>query len=171
MTRRAVLLALALGVFGLSACTSAPIVQLAPIPVPAGLSLEQVEVSILAALAKSPVPYELSGGPNIGDEAMSALFGSFRFESVRFEEPDWFPESRQPGLIHAGHEVRQHYLQVRIDYTTSDVRLTITDSANLDQHGTTIHRNANDWVRVLESRIARSLSLMASHQARRAATQ
>src|SRR5262245_32849719 len=41
---------------GVSGCTTAPIPSFAPIPVPAGLSLQQVELAIVAGILNKPPP-------------------------------------------------------------------------------------------------------------------
>jgi hypothetical protein len=123
----------------------------------------QVEVSILAALANTPIPRELSTGADIADRAISAMF--LRYDSVRNRQ-DWFPESRTPGHIVAGFSHKTHYLQVKIDYDTSAIRLAIAKSRNLGQDADAdwIHKNAIVWVEQLDARLRRSLGYMATYQ-------
>jgi hypothetical protein len=117
-------------ILSLNGCRTARIPAFEPIPVPPGLTLSQVEVSILAALANTPIPRELSTGADIADRAMSAMF--LRYDSVRNRQ-DWFPESRKPGEIIAGLSHKTHYLQVKIEYDASAARLAIANSRNLSQ--------------------------------------
>jgi hypothetical protein len=120
-----------------------------------------VEVSILAALANSPIPPELGTGPDIADRAMSALF--IRYDSVRNRQ-EWFPESRKPGEIIAGMSYRAHYLQAKLTYDTAAIRLLISNSRNLSQDGEWIHKNAIMWVEQLDARLRRSLGYMSAYR-------
>jgi hypothetical protein len=69
-----------------SGCRTTTIPTFDPIPVPPGLTTNQVEVAILAALANTPVPRELSDGAAIADEAMTAFLG--RFDTKELSPPD-----------------------------------------------------------------------------------
>ncbi len=144
----------------LTGCRTTTIPAFEPIPVPPGLVANQVEVSILAALANTPIPPELSTGADIADRAMSALF--LRYQSVRNRQ-DWFPESRKPGEIVAGMSYKVHYLQVKIEYDTSAIRVGISNSRNLSQDGREIHKNAIQWVEQLDTRLRRSLGFMSAY--------
>ncbi len=145
-------------------CSTTPIPTFEPIPVPQGLSTEQVEVSILAALANTPVPKELSEGVDIADRALTAFFGPLRYQSVRSSRnQEWYPESRKPGQIVAGLNVRSHYLQVRLDFDKSTVQPSISSSRNLKQSETRIHERAVEWAHSLEDRIRRSLGFMSAY--------
>lgn len=162
MNHAALLLLLILAV--LPGCRTTAIPTFDPLPVPAGLTLDQVEVAILAALANTPVPRELSDGAAIADRAMAAFFGPLRYQSVQASHnQEWYPESRQPGTIVAGLNVRSHYLQVRLDLSVTSIRTSITGSRGLKQSETQIHTNALEWVHRLEDRIRRSLGIMSAY--------
>ena len=147
----------------ITGCRTTTIPTFELIPVPSGLKAAQVEVAILAALANTPVPKELSEGADIADRAMTGLFGPLRYKSVRNRQ-EWFPESRTPGEIVAGMNYRTHYLQVKIGFDTTDVRLGISNSRNLSQDGTRIHKNAIQWVEQLDARLRRSLGFMSAYR-------
>ncbi len=162
MNHAALLLFLILAV--LPGCRTTAIPTFDPLPVPAGLTLDQVEVAILAALANTPVPRELSDGAAIADRALATFFGPLRYQSVQASHnQEWYPESRQPGTIVAGLNVRSHYLQVRLDLSVSSIRTSITGSRGLKQSETQIHANAIEWVHRLEDRIRRSLGIMSAY--------
>lgn len=152
-------------------CRTTTIPTFDPIPVPPGLTANQVEVAILAALANTPVPKELSDGAAIADEAMTALFGPIRYQSLKSSRHEWYPESRQPGQIIAGMNTRSHYLQVRLDFDTANIRPSISGSRNLSQSETRIHTNAIEWVYRLEDRIRRSLGIMSAYRTNGSAQQ
>jgi hypothetical protein len=147
-----------------SGCRTTTIPTFDPIPIPPGLTANQVEVAILAALANTPVPKELSDGAAIADQAMTAFFGPLRYQSVQSSRHEWYPESRQPGQIIAGMNTRSHYLRVRLDFDASNIRPSISGSRNLSQSETRIHTNAIEWVYRLEDRIRRSLGIMSAYR-------
>lgn len=154
---------IAILLLSITACRTTTIPTFEPIPVPSGLTAAQVEVAILTALANTPVPKELSEGVDIADRAMTALFGSMRYQSARNRQ-EWFPESRTPGEIVAGMTYRSHYLQVKIGFDTSALHLGISNSRNLSQDGKSIHKNAIPWVEQLEARLRRSLGFMSAYR-------
>lgn len=157
-------LLLGLALISSEGCRTATIPTFDPIPVPPGLTVRQVEVAILAALANTPVPKDLSEGADIADRAMAAFFGPLRYQSGgSARTAEWYPESRQPGRILAGFNVRSHYLQVCLDFDSSTIRPSISGSRNLKQSETRIHKNAIDWVHRLEDRLRRSVGFMATY--------
>lgn len=148
-----------------SACRTTTIPTFEPIPVPPGLTGEQVEVAILAALANTPVPKELSEGAALADRAMAVFFGPGRYQTIQSSRSqEWFPESRQPGRIIAGKSIRSHYLQVRLDFDTSSIRPSISGSRNLKQSEKDIHINAIEWTHQLEDRIRRAVGFMSAYR-------
>lgn len=154
-------------IFSLSGCRTTTIPFFDAIPVPPGLTLSQVEVAILSALANTPVPKELSEGADIADRAMGAFFGPLRYQSAgASRSQEWYPESRQPGQIVAGMNARSHYLQVRLDFDATAIRPSISSSRNLSQSETRIHTNAIEWTHRLEDRIRRSVGFMSAYGAR-----
>jgi len=151
--------------FASPGCRTTTIPTFDPIPVPPGLIAEQVEVAILAALANTPVPKELSDGTAIADRAMAAFFGPGRYQTIQSSQSqEWFPESRQPGRIIAGKSIRSHYLQVRLDFDTSNIRPSISGSRNLKQSDKSIHTNAIEWTHQLEDRIRRTVGFMSAYR-------
>lgn len=154
--------------FSLWGCRTTTIPTFEAIPVPPGLTLSQVEVAILSALANTPVPKELSEGADIADRAMGAFFGPLRYQSAgSSRNQEWYPESRQPGQIVAGMNARSHYLQVRLDFDATAIRPSISNSRNLSQSETRIHTNAIEWTHRLEDRIRRSVGFMSAYGAKK----
>jgi|CXWL01.1.fsa_nt_gi hypothetical protein len=165
--RNTVVIPMLFMIVSLSGCHTTTIPTFDNIPVPPGLTLNQVEVAILAALAKQPVPKELSEGADIADRAMAAYFGPLRYQSARSSRSqEWYPESRQSGQIVAGLNVRSHYLQVRLDFDAAEIRPSISNSRNLSQSETRIHSNAIEWVHRLEDQIRRSVGFMSAYGAK-----
>jgi len=152
--------------FSITGCRTTTIPTFEPIPVPPGLTAPQVEVAILHALVNTPIPKELSEGADIADRAMTALFGPLRYQSARSarNRPEWFPESRAPGEILAGMNYKRHYLQVKIGFDTTAVRVGISNSRNLTQSETRIHKNAIQWIEQLDVRLRRSLGFMSAYR-------
>lgn len=70
----------------------------------------------------------------------------------------WAVEDSQPGHMIVGLHVRQHYLQLTLDYDAHQVTSRITGSQNLNQHGTAIHHKAFGWQRRLNTYIYRDIS-------------
>jgi hypothetical protein len=150
------------------ACKTDVIVPRAPIAVPAGLTPEQIEIAILAAISGNDPGMLLrqaerpDGG---GIEAVHAAVSLRRMPSGT----GWYAELIEPGEIWASYFRGRHRLNVAIRYTASEVRTRITGSENLRQEDGVIHKNALVWLTELERRIGRSLQALAALPARPAA--
>jgi hypothetical protein len=143
-------------------CHTAPITERPAIAVPAGLSGADVQFAILRELLGTKAN-ELTPGAEITDRALEAVLAGYR--SVSRRRAGWYPESVEPGVVHAGFESRAFYLGVAIHHSASSVQVAIVESRNLDQANGTIHRNALVWTDQLETRIRRALGEMATIRA------
>jgi hypothetical protein len=84
---------------------------------------------------------------------------------VSERKPGWYPESADPGVIHAGLEKGPYYLRVAIDYDDSTVQTRIVESKQLRQTDDRIHKSAVQWIDQLEMRIRRALGQLAATRA------
>lgn len=70
----------------------------------------------------------------------------------------WIVKEDDPGKILLEIFVRQHSAMVTVDYSPTAYDITYTDSELLMYDGSNIHRNYNEWVRLLEQQINRRLA-------------
>lgn len=132
----------------------APIV----IDVPPGLSTQNVEIAVIAAITNRRPPPDYLPSQTLSDEEYERLvWQAFLHEA---HSRSWAVESRQPGEIIAVVDVRSHYLQLGIPYDQTTVRLEIRETRNLKQSQGRIHRKVPLWIRRLEDRIRRELGRM-----------
>lgn len=137
-------------------CTTVPNRPTAPIPVPYGLTENQVQIAILSAMDQ-PSP-KLSQGAEITDRALSVALPGYG------DRRNWYFEDRRPGIIYAGYQRRNWYMRVAVRYDTRVVTLFIEESRNLKQSGNKIHKTAIAELHTLEDRLRRSLGQMAQQQ-------
>jgi hypothetical protein len=109
-------------------------------------------LAILSAVANRPLTQE---------QIATASVGPSRAEWVHIFKGGWAAESIEDGVITAGLSVRSHYLQVTIHYDTTNVWTDITKSRNLDQSGTSIHKQAIQRKDRLADRIRAELERLA----------
>lgn len=138
-------------------CTSVPNRPTAPIPVPSGLTENQIQLAILMAITENPPP-DISPGVQITDSVLSAVVGGYRSLNDR---RSWYFEDRQPGIVYTGYQRRNWYMRVAVRYDTQAVTLFIEDSRNLNQSGDRIHKTAIAELQSLENRLRRTLGLVA----------
>jgi hypothetical protein len=70
----------------------------------------------------------------------------------------WIVKEDDPGRILLEIFVRQHSAMVTVDYSPTAYDITYTDSELLMYDGSNIHRNYNQWVKLLEQQINRRLA-------------
>lgn len=136
-----------------------------PISVPSGLTVEHVEVAILAVLADIPIPKGFSDGAAVAARAMTAFFSPSTLKR------EWYPYSRRAGRIMAGESLRSRHLQVHLDFDTSSIRSSIFRSRNLQQNKKSIHPDAIEWIHQLEDRSRRSFDCISSYRPSRSTEQ
>lgn len=155
----ALILLIAFLPLSLVSCRTAPIPDFAPIPVPPGLSMQQVELAILSAILNKPPPSDIDPRVTLPDDGFQALVWQHYLSDARSRS--WFPESREPGIVRAAVNRRGHYLRVALSFDQSYVRSEIEESRELLQTKTHIHRRAITWMNWLHERIRRELGRMA----------
>jgi hypothetical protein len=128
----------ALGLALLAAACAGRIEEPRPIPVPAGLSLAQVDEAIRVAVKSSQ-------------------------DGRGWKRSWWEIESGVPGRIVARLAVEGHVLRIGIEYTATAVTARIVDTHALDQDGDKIHPRALTWQTNLETRIAEEMQWSARH--------
>lgn len=151
LSRLCVLLGLVSVLLG---CNTAKIVTDAQeIKVPDGLSLQQVQLAILSAIAERTLtPEQLSTANDTG-----ANRGEGYAQYVQLFKGKWSVESIKGGTITTGLSVRSHYLRIAIHFDTINVWSEIADSRNLDQSGKHIHKKAIAWKDRLMDRVRAEL--------------
>jgi hypothetical protein len=70
----------------------------------------------------------------------------------------WIVKEDDPGRILLETYIRRHSATVTVDYSPTAYDITYTDSENLLYDGTNIHKNYNEWIRLLQEQINRRLS-------------
>jgi len=138
-----------------SACRTVPIPHPTVIEVQPGLSPQNIEVAILAAITNRPPPPDYSPSRSLSD----ADFERFVWKAFlqRAHTRSWSVEGRKPGQIIAAVTARRHYLELGIHFDSSTITLTLLRSENLQQTETSIHRKVPLWILRLEQRIRREL--------------
>lgn len=152
------LLCLLLSLGGMLSCRTIPIETRVPIRVPAHSEAEVIELAIILGVVDPPPnTVDLQHKPaQITREILAVVLGTKR------RRPDWFVESREPGVVYAGYQRRQFYLGVSIHYSAKDITIQIIRSQNLKQSSGRIHKNAYVWIGELEGRIRRALGQVAA---------
>lgn len=101
-------------------------------------------------------PVVTSSGKHLSaDQVHSAIIGALN-DKVLFGA-GWVVRRNDPGKIVAELLVRTHRAEVEIDYSSSKYSILYKDSENLLYDGSSIHRNYNKWVQLLEKRIDQHL--------------
>jgi hypothetical protein len=150
----------------ISACRTAPIPPFTPIPVPDGLSLQQVELAIMAGILNKPPPPGYDPTLSMSEEEFQRFLWEHFLRDARSRS--WFPESVGPGVVKASVNTRGYSLRVALDFDQKTISTRILSSENLSQSDTRIHRRALKWIARLHDHIQRELGRLAL-AARRAA--
>ena len=148
---------IALLLFCVVGCKTAPIGPPLRVPVPPELSRSDAEIAIVTMLTAPPERRSQAETQTlvIANPLGAMLWDQYRDAQVRSKH--WFVESWTDGEIMAGYQQRLYYLRVRIEVSDSAVTLEIDDSRHLKQSNTRIHKNAKVWVEMLETDIRDSL--------------
>jgi hypothetical protein len=70
----------------------------------------------------------------------------------------WIVKESDPGNLVLETFIRRHSAMVTVVYTPTAYDIIYTDSENLLHDGTNIHKNYNEWIRLLQTQIDRRLS-------------
>jgi len=144
---------------GILGCRTVPMpASLETLAVPQGLTIQDVEVAILAGIRNksAAVGYDPIRPPSD--------FDRFVWASYMIDPPgrSWFPESLQPGTVIAAVDTRGHYLQVALKYDASSIRTEILQTRNLLQEKGEIHKKVLAWIANLHEHITRELNRLAA---------
>jgi hypothetical protein len=156
MLRPAGILALALT---LAACRTVPIPPPTTIDVPPGLSLQAVEVAVMAGINNGTAPATYDPTHELPEAEFDAMLDRDFVKVAR--AGGWFPEARRGDVRYASVDTRGHHLLVGIHLGTQQLRIEIVESRDLLQSDGRIHKAVVSWIGNLESRIRRELGRMA----------
>lgn len=99
----------------------------------------------------SSAPVVESSGPVSAAQVHDAIVGALT-------DKGWTVREDNPGKILAEIMVRTHKADIAIDYSSTQYSITYQDSEDLLYDGSTIHRNYNKWIKLLEEQINVRLS-------------
>jgi hypothetical protein len=154
-TASTVILALALTLAG---CRTVPIPPPTTIDVPPGLSLQAVEVAVMAGINNGTSPATYDPTRELPQADFDAMLD--RDFVVLARAGGWFPEPRRDGVRYASVDTRGHHLLVGIHLDTKQIRIELVESRDLLQAHGRIHKAAVTWIGNLETRIRRELDRM-----------
>jgi hypothetical protein len=117
----------------------------------------------LAGCARTMPVYNVSAAPVVtssgkhlsANQVHGAIIGALN-DKVIFGA-GWVVRQDDPGEIVAEVLVRTHRAEVEIDYSSTQYSILYKDSENLLYDGSSIHRNYNKWVQLLEKKIEQHL--------------
>ncbi len=147
-----------LGLLWTVGCRTLPLPAPYTLPVPMGLTAQQIEVAVLAGILNMRPPREYDPTKELPREEFDRLIW-LRFVGTA-RSRGWFPESREGETIYAAVYRREHYLRAAIEPQGRNLRIRIVESRNLKQNGRRIHKRAVKWLRNLEAHIRRELGRM-----------
>lgn len=155
-SRASIIAVMLLVAFG---CRTMAIPEPYVIELPPGMTAQQSEVAVLAGILNVPPPAEYDPATALSDEEFNALI--WKGFVIKASGRSWFPESRSGSTIYAAVDTRGLYLQARIEIDPHQLRIGITESRNLSQSDSRIHKRAVKWLRNLEIHIRREVNRMA----------
>jgi hypothetical protein len=125
------------------------------IPVPHGLSRQNVEIAVLAGITNSHPPTTYDPRQALSD----ADFESLLQRNFLSRDPgiSWNPGTREGDTRYATVDTRGLYLRVGILMHPDQLRLEIVESKNLEQENGRIHRTVLPWIENLTNHIEREL--------------
>lgn len=153
------LLSLSLGILGafLAGCSSAPLSSIQAIPVPAGLTKDEVRVVIAAAAYERSKPTD---APNpiialIGSPVEAAIASRI----LKPKERMWFVEEAPGDSVILGYTQQDYYLRMEYQVSGQTIVPRVLSSRNLDQSTTSIHEGAIEWIQALDVEIRRQMGI------------
>jgi len=144
----------------LCACRTVPIPGPKIVEVPPGLSLQAVEVAVLAGINNVKLP----GWYDPTKELPQADFDTMlehNFVSMAGGH-SWLPGVRKDGVRYASVDTRGHHLLVAIHLATDRLSIEFVESRNLLQENGRIHKKVPDWIDNLANHIRRELARLSS---------
>lgn len=139
-------------------CRTAPLPEPARIPVPAGMTEQQLEVAVLAGILNTPPPPTYDPSSTLSDDDFDRLI--WREFVGRARSRSWFPESRREDVLFAAVDTRGLYLRASIARRGDALVIQLEDSRNLRQTATRIHKRAHRWLNNLVAHIRREVGRM-----------
>ena len=125
---------------------------------PAFVLIVLMGLAIVACARTMPL-YNVSSAPVVtrsGGQESTAQVRSAIIEAL--QDKGWIVKQDNPGKIVAEVLVRSHMAEIEVDYSATHYRITYKDSDNLLYDGSTIHRNYNKWIVLLERQINQRLN-------------
>jgi hypothetical protein len=138
-------------------CNSAPLSSIQVIPVPAGLTKDDVRVVIAAAAYERSKPAD---APNpiialIGNPVEAAIASRI----LKPKERMWFVEEAPGDSVILGYTQQDYYLRMEYRVSGQTIVPRVLSSRNLDQSTTSIHEGAIEWIQALEVEIRRQMGI------------
>jgi len=116
-----------------------------------------VVMSALAGCARDVQIYNVSGHPVPQAARTLPLPEIKRAIMLAGVDRGWTFEETRPGEILGTLLVREHTARATIEYSQTEYSIRYKDSENLRYTGSTIHRNYNKWIKLLEQDIENAL--------------
>ena len=151
----AILLALCL-----SSCRTVPIPGPTLIDVPPGLTLQAVEVAVLAGINNVKVPGWYDPTKEVPQVEYDALI-EHNFLSMAGGH-SWMPGTRTGDVRYATVDTRGHHLKVAIHLALDRLRIEFVESGNLLEENGQIHRKVPEWIGNLAAHIRRELTRLSA---------
>ena len=127
--------------------------------VPPGLTLQHVELAIIAGILNKPPPPGYDPTQPLSHEDFQRLLWEHFLRDAQGRS--WFPDSVEPGIIHASVNTRGYSLRVALTFNQSTIETRIISSENLLQSDSRIHERALQWIARLHDHIRRELGRLA----------
>jgi hypothetical protein len=144
----------------LAGCRTVPIPGPTVIDVPPGLSLQAVEVAVLAGIENIQVPTWYDPKQVLPQAQFDAMVAS------SFMSPaggrSWQAGVRKDDVRYAFVDVRGHHLLVAIHLATDRLRIEFVESRDLLEADGRIHKKVPEWIDHLATHIGRELQRLSS---------
>ncbi len=143
----------------LTACISRPIETSRNVLIPTGMTQEQIEVAIIAAISSDYIAARLLS--DLLGDAPSLPTVSSRYRVDRSQQVNyWYFAGEVDGAILADYRRGSMFLRVKIIPSGKHLEIRIIDSRNVrrDLETGTIHKNVYGWINRLEENLTQSLA-------------
>ncbi len=144
-------------------CRTVSINSAQSIPVPAGLSSQDVKLAILSAVYPEQAPQKMTVAEKMTDNALKAAF-PFGYSKVN-RSGRWFVEELKSGSVMVGYTEDEYYL--RVEYLIEDSKIVprIDGSRNLKQTEQSIHKTVFEWLGDLDVQIRQNMGRVSALKA------